>query len=77
MEFIDIWVDLSNAEGFCLYTKKIMDHWDNARLSNEELGQLVNRFLDEIVNQGSYSDEELSIDAQACMDIKRVLDNAS
>jgi hypothetical protein len=54
-----------------------MDKWDNARLSNEELGQLVNRFLDEIVNQGGYSDEELSIDAKACMDIRRVLDNAS
>ena len=77
MEFQNLWLDITGAGGRILRSRQVMDKWDNARLSNEELGQLVNRFLDEIVNQGSYSDEELSIDAQACMDIKRVLDNAS
>lgn len=75
--FQDLWLDITRADGVVLRGRKVMDKWDNARLSNEELGQLVNRFLDEIVNQGGYSDEELSIDAQACMDIRRVLDNAS
>ena len=75
--FQDLWLDITRADGAVLRNRKIMDHWDNARLSNEELGQLVNRFLDEIVNQGGYSDAELSIDATACMDIKRVLTDAS
>jgi len=77
LEFQDLWLDITRADGVALRCRKVMDKWDNARLSNEELGQLVNRFLDECVNQGSYSDAELSIDAKACMDIKRVLNNAS
>ena len=56
MEFIDIWVDLSNAEGFCLYTKKIMDHWDNARLSNEELGKIVNDMMDQAIANNKSGD---------------------
>ena len=77
LEFQNLWLDITGAGGRILRSRKVMDKWDNARLSNEELGQLVNRFLDEIVNQGGYSDAELSIDTKACMDIRRMLNDAS
>jgi len=47
MEFIDIWVDLSSAEGRVYHTKKVMDHWDNTRLTNEELGKMINDCIDQ------------------------------
>ena len=56
MEFIDIWVDLSSAEGSCLYTKKIMDRWDNARLTNEELGKIVNDMFDQAIANNESGD---------------------
>ena len=54
-KYYDLWVDLSRADGCCVYTKKIMDKWDNTRLSNEELGKIVNGCIDEAINCEAFS----------------------
>jgi len=76
-KYYNLWVDLSRADGCCLYTRKIMDQWDNARLSNEELGKIINDCIDEAIRCGTYHEIDISYDSESRQNEIRWVGNAS
>ena len=76
-KYYDLWVDLSRADGCCLYTRKIMDHWDNTRLSNEELGKIVNECIDKAVDWGCYHEIQCLVNSEGRVHEIRWVANAS